>query len=314
MLALAMRGSVRSLSQLPTILTLKRWFFAAAEDDACSCARICPATKFRKNQCRLDGASQCGGSSWGQVRRSLALQASWRRTAGIYLSARLAGGQRFSLDSMTNRDLTAIVIDDYQEISVPNGKLAEVVTYLEMRAPAVAPIMADGPWTLDHCPNPDIDWYLSIYRAIGEKWLWYSRLVMPKEKVAAILKNSHVHVFALRRDGLDVGLAELSFSTPDEVEICFLGVASNEIGGGAGRWLLAEVLRLAWAEAPKRVWLHTCTLDHPNALPFYLRHGFRAYKRTLGVCTDPRLAGILVKAAELRIPVIPPDSGDRLDK
>jgi GNAT superfamily N-acetyltransferase len=214
------------------------------------------------------------------------------------------------LDQTIGDDLTTIMDDDYQEIAVPNGKLAEVVTYLEMRAPSVTDSNVEGPWTLEPRPSSDIDWYLNLYRAVGEEWLWYSRLIMPKDKVEAILADPLVDVFALCREGREVGLAELSFNTPGEVEICFFGVAASEIGSGAGRWLMAELLRIAWAKSPNRVWLHTCNFDHPNALPFYLRHGFRAYKRTIGTYTDPRVSGRLAKIADARIPVILPDSGD----
>jgi hypothetical protein len=61
--------------------------------------------------------------------------------------------------------------DDYQEIPIPNGKLAEIVTYLIMRSPPLSHNSVEGPWTLDHRPNSDIDWYLSLYREIGEEWL-----------------------------------------------------------------------------------------------------------------------------------------------
>jgi hypothetical protein len=76
---------------------------------------------------------------------------------------------------------------------------------------------------------------------------------------------------------------------------------------------MAELLRVAWAKQPSRVWLHTCTLDHPNALPFYLGRGFQAYNRTFGAYNDSRLSGCLVKVSDARIPVIHPDSGDAPD-
>ena len=198
--------------------------------------------------------------------------------------------------------------DDYEEIPVPAGKLAEVVTYLERTTPP------DGPpptaaWTLRHVTAPDLDWYLGLYRAVGEEWLWYSRLEMPRDDVAEILSAPHVHVFALQRDGLDVGIGELSFGDAGEVEICFFGVAASEFGTGAGRWLMQALLCEAWRAGTRRVWLHTCTLDHPNALPFYQSRGFKAYKRTLGVYDDPRLTGVFGTDTAGRAPIIPRDAG-----
>ncbi len=200
-------------------------------------------------------------------------------------------------------------MDDYTEIEIPPGALAEVVTYLEMRTPpASRPPRDDAPWRLEHRPNPDVDWYLRLYRQIGARWLWYSRLAMPREKVAAILADPAVAVHVLRRDDRDVGIVEFDLSDPAAVEICFFGVADSEIGRGAGAWLMARALEIAWASGPDRVWLHTCTLDHPNALPFYLKQGFRAYKRTLAYNTDPRHSGVLPIDAAPHIPVIPVDS------
>lgn len=202
------------------------------------------------------------------------------------------------------------MIDDYTEIEVPPGKLAEIVTHLEMRAAPAKPAPADGPWRLERRAAPDLDWYLALYHDIGGPWLWYSRLLMPKDAVRTVLDDPGVEVYALVREGREVGIGELSFRTPGEAEISFFGVAASEIGAGAGRWMMAKLLERAWAEAPRRVWLHTCTLDHPNALPFYIRQGFRPYRRTVGLFADPRLSGALAPTDGPHIPVIRPDAGE----
>ena len=75
------------------------------------------------------------------------------------------------------------------------------------------------------------------------------------------------------------------------VEIVFFGVVPELVGHGAGGWLMRRGLETIWAEGPSRVWLHTCTLDHPRAVGFYLKHGFRAYRRAIEVADDPRLVG-----------------------
>lgn len=199
--------------------------------------------------------------------------------------------------------------DDYREIAVPDGQLAEVVTYLEMRRPPTRPTPS-GPWRLERRSEPDLDWYLALYREVGEAWLWYSRLAMPRAEASEILSSEGVEVFALTREGRDVGLAELDRRQPSAVEIAFFGVAASEIGSGAGRFMMAALLERAWSTAPDRVWLHTCTLDHPNALPFYQRQGFRAYKRTLGVYPDPRAEGVLDRTAAAHIPLIEPEAGE----
>jgi GNAT superfamily N-acetyltransferase len=58
------------------------------------------------------------------------------------------------------------------------------------------------------------------------------------------------------------------------VEIGYFGLMPHAIGRGLGRWLLGEAIRDAWCGDPTRLWLHTCTLDHPAALPNYLKAGF----------------------------------------
>ncbi len=198
---------------------------------------------------------------------------------------------------------------DYQEIAVPDGMLAEVVTHLEMRAPPPDLTPSDlapcaGPWRVERRLKPDLDWYLGLYRTIGAAWLWQSRLVTPRGEIAAILRDPGNEVYVLRREAADVGLLELDFRVAHEVQIAFFGVAASEIGGKAGHCLMRAALARAWRDSPSRVWLHTCTHDHPHALPFYLRHGFRAYRRTVGIFPDPRLLGVLSKDAAFHIPVI----------
>lgn len=200
--------------------------------------------------------------------------------------------------------------DDYREIPVPPGCLAEVVTYVEMREPPTEPPPPGPAWRFERRERPDVDWYLGLYREIGEEWLWYSRLLMAREAVEAILADPATEVFALMRDGRDVGLGELSFREPGEVEVSFFGVARSEFGAGAGRWLMAKLLERAWRDGPGRVWLHTCTFDHPAALRFYLARGFRAYKRTVGIYPDPRLGSVVSAEANGRVPIIAPNAGE----
>ena len=104
--------------------------------------------------------------------------------------------------------------------------------------------------------------------------------------------------------GDDVGLLELDFRTRGECLIRFLGLAPELAGKGHGKWLFAETLRLAWREGVSRVRVHTCSLDHPAALPSYLRAGFRPYARAFESFPDPRLAGLLPREAAPQIPIL----------
>jgi hypothetical protein len=67
---------------------------------------------------------------------------------------------------------------------------------------------------------------------------------------------------------------------------------------------MAETLARAWAKGVERVWLHTCTLDHPAALGFYRAQGFEATKRTIETFPDPRALGLLPMASAPQIPYL----------
>jgi GNAT superfamily N-acetyltransferase len=71
------------------------------------------------------------------------------------------------------------------------------------------------------------------------------------------------------------GYFELRQHEDGSVEIAYFGLLPNFIGRGWGKYLLTRAVDTAWSLDPKRVWLHTCTLDHPAALPNYLKRGFR---------------------------------------
>lgn len=192
--------------------------------------------------------------------------------------------------------------DGYSD--VPAVKIAAVVTHLEMTArPALRPD-PPGAWTLRRVETPDLDWYRDLYRRIGEEWLWFSRLQMPDADLAAILQSPLVEVYVLVEDGRDEGLLELDFRASSECELAFFGVTANLIGSGAGRWMMNRALKRAWSPKVTRVWVHTCSLDHPSALAFYQRSGFRAFRRQVEIASDPRLDGTLPRTAASHVPIV----------
>ena len=75
-------------------------------------------------------------------------------------------------------------------------------------------------------------------------------------------------------------------------------------GQGHGDWLFAQTLALAWRDDVRRVIVHTCTLDHPAALPAYLKAGFTAYRRAFESFPDPRLLGLLPRDVAPQIPLV----------
>ena len=195
------------------------------------------------------------------------------------------------------------MLDGYYDL--PPGKIAAVVTYLEMRTPPpVSPTPATSEFAVRRVLRPDLDWYRELYRRIGEPWLWFSRLRMSDDELRAILHDPAVDVFALSDAGADHGLLEFDRRCFPEIELSFFGVTPGLIGRGAGRALLQHCLPLAWEQQPKRVWLHTCTSDHPGALAFYRKAGFLPYKRALEIADDPRITGALPRTAAPHVPIL----------
>jgi GNAT superfamily N-acetyltransferase len=104
--------------------------------------------------------------------------------------------------------------------------------------------------------------------------------------------------------GRDEGLLELDFREPGQCEIGMFGVTAKLVGTSGGRWLMNRALEIAWSRPVTRVWLHTCTFDHPAALAFYQRTGFRPFRRQIEVADDPRLDGTAPRSVARHVPVI----------
>jgi GNAT superfamily N-acetyltransferase len=200
------------------------------------------------------------------------------------------------------RDATlACALDGYTDL--PPGKLANVVTYLEMRAPPPRPVT----------PRPDLalvatdtrlEPYRALFRRIGARWLWMGRLALSDAALAAALRDPRLVSRTLMRGGEGIGLVELFFDG-DEAELAYCGVVPEAIGTGAGRFLLDAAIAQAFARPIARLTVHTCTLDHPGAVAFYVRSGFAPWKRAIEIHDDPRLAGLLPReAGDARWPLV----------
>jgi len=192
--------------------------------------------------------------------------------------------------------------DGYSE--VPPGKLANVVTYLEMRTPKAIATSATVEFVVRRVERPDLDWYRNLYRRVGEDWLWFSRLRMRDEELRKILHDPAVDLHVLSYAGEDRGFLEFDCRSMPDIEIAFFGVTKEMIGKGAGRALMAQGLQNAWAHKPERIWVHTCTSDHPSALAFYQKIGFVAYRRAVEIADDPRITGELPRTTASHVPVL----------
>lgn len=192
-------------------------------------------------------------------------------------------------------------------IAVKPGEVATIVTSLEMpERPAPRPL-PDSALSLVRWERPSLDRYRLLFRRVGAPWLWFSRLVMADERLESILYDAAVEIFAVTHpnDG-EIGLLELDFRTAATCELSFFGLAPSATGKGHGRWLMAQALERAWRPDVTRVWVHTCTLDHPSALGFYRAHGFVPYARAVETFPDPRLSGHLPRDVAPHVPLLDP--------
>ena len=165
----------------------------------------------------------------------------------------------------------------------PGGtrRIETVVTYLEMTAaPARPPRPPPRPdLEIRRARRPTVSFYRCLYAAVGEPWTWTVRRWLSDAELAAILHDPRVEVNVLWAGGVPAGYAELDRRTLPDIEVGYFGLMPEFIGQGLGGYLLDWAIHHAWRSRPRRLWLHTCDLDHPRALDFYQSHGFRIYDR-----------------------------------
>ncbi|WP_116089819.1 GNAT family N-acetyltransferase [Sphingomonas crusticola] len=166
-----------------------------------------------------------------------------------------------------------------------------------------------SPLRLARWKEPGADAYRTLFRRVGARWLWFSRLLLDDDALLAIIRDPQVEVSAvLDRAGVEIGLLELDFRVAGACEIAFFGLVPELAGKGHGRWLMAQALAMGWSRPIARMWVHTCTLDHPSALNFYRAQGFQPFARAVETFADPRLLGILPREAAPQLPLIAPSS------
>lgn len=188
---------------------------------------------------------------------------------------------------------------------VEPGTIAAIVTSLEMTARPKPRMMPQSPFRLASWKEPSADKYRALFRRVGEPWLWFSRLVMSDADLIAIIHHGDVSIHAVQdRRGIEIGMIEIDFREPGEARLAFIGLVPELTGQRHGDWLMAQALAIGWRKDVARMWVHTCTLDHPGALNFYRRHGFTAFERAVETFADPRLAGVLSRDSAPHVPIL----------
>jgi GNAT superfamily N-acetyltransferase len=154
-------------------------------------------------------------------------------------------------------------------------------TYLEMTSRAAlrdaAPPAADV--RVEHARACPPSFYRYLYAEVGRAWRWTDRAAWTDDEIRAHLCQPGVAVHVLYAAGAPAGYFELTRHGDGSCEISYFGLLPEAMGRGLGKYLLTCAVEAAWDTGTSRVWLHTCTLDGPAALPYYLARGFQPYRR-----------------------------------
>ena len=134
-------------------------------------------------------------------------------------------------------------------------------------------------YTVDLIQPTDFQLNKFFYKNIGKKHKWIDRLIWTEEQWIKYVSNKNVKTFVLKNKKDLVGFFELIIhSQKQEVEIAYFGILEEYQNKKLGSYLLSEAIKKSFRENVVRVWVHTCSLDHKNALNNYISRGMKVYK------------------------------------
>ena len=153
-------------------------------------------------------------------------------------------------------------------------------TYLELKEPGqLVPFRLDDPLLrFARVPVPSVPLAQRLYKEIGAPYHWIDRWTWSAAEWQSYVGEFGYGIWILTWDGELSGFAEMKNEADGSVEITLFGLVEKFQGRGLGKHLLTLSVETAWGIGANRVWLHTCTLDGPAALPNYLARGFVAYR------------------------------------
>lgn len=129
--------------------------------------------------------------------------------------------------------------------------------------------------------KPDAASYLKLYHAVGDKFNWVDRTLIPQDELIRLIQSDHTEIFVLQCNREPAGFVEFDITHPDETEIVYFGLCEAYTGRKIGFPFLLWAVDHAWKRPLRKVWLHTCDLDHPAALPVYQKAGFVIFKESI---------------------------------
>jgi GNAT superfamily N-acetyltransferase len=150
--------------------------------------------------------------------------------------------------------------------------------YLEMTARPIATRPSPDGVAIERLLRPAAASYRPLYDTVGGPWSWVDRRRLSDEALEQIVQHPAVEVYRLAGPAAELGgYFELDRRIEGACELAYFGLVPSWIGRRLGGWFLEQAVQRAWDGAPERVFVHTCSLDHPRALAGYERGGFRVY-------------------------------------
>lgn len=157
----------------------------------------------------------------------------------------------------------------------------EVTTYyLEMKsASSLNEKSSSNGLQINECEIKQFQFNRFLYQLVGDNWKWVDKLSWTDDEWKAFAENDNLRTWVAYYKGSPAGYYELQQQDDGDVEIAYFGLIRRFIGQGFGGYLLSQAIKSAWAwKGTKRVWVHTCTLDHPSALHNYRARGMEIYR------------------------------------
>jgi ribosomal protein S18 acetylase RimI-like enzyme len=165
------------------------------------------------------------------------------------------------------------------------------IHYLEMLDPGElkSKYCQDPDFWIKECLVKQYPFNRFLYEFVGKHWHWIDKLYWSDETWREYVEDNDLRTWVAYKGGSPAGYYELQHQEEGNIEIMYLGLGPAFIGKGYGGHLVSHATQSAWEWGARRVWVHTCSLDHPNALANYQARGFKIYKKE----TKPDITNIL---------------------
>lgn len=152
------------------------------------------------------------------------------------------------------------------------------VWHLELTTSVRPAPLTGASYKLQRVPSPTPEFSRYLYLGVGASCMWYMRLNWSWQQWQARFSDPRVELWVATDGAVPIGYFELEAQSQNTAEICYFGLFPEALGKGQGARLLEDAITCGFQLGKNRVWLHTCSLDHPAALPNYLKRGFKLFR------------------------------------